>query len=168
MHKTATGAMLLGMVFYVFGFYGATCYSTYVLPDRWGDEVFRQRAKFQFQRWRPDCWFFGTVVMTRNLVIAFAGVASSEARSQFMYTVSVLQIGAFLVAKLQPWRAIVLNSYDVITSFILCLLCIVGIVFISLQKEIAIYERHVPDFERDEEYSDKQIQLFDFGSAFLV
>ena len=89
--------MALGLVLYVFGFYCAFLHAAYVAPSRWMDVNFRERWKFMLTRWRPSMYFWGSVVITRNLLVAFAGVISDQARVQLVYVVCVVVIADLCV-----------------------------------------------------------------------
>ena len=140
-HTSAQPPMVLGLCVYVVGFYFVFCYAAFVAPRQWLNVQFRERWKFMLTRWRPDVWFWGTVVMTRNLLVAFAGVASSEPRVQLVY-VCLVVIAVFAVtAVYQPWRATPLNHYDVLSSIVLVSIGILGLIFVSAEEEIGYAKR---------------------------
>jgi len=46
-----------------------------------------------------------------------------------------------ITALYQPWRAPVLNSYDVVSSILLAFIGICGVIFVSITEEISYAER---------------------------
>merc|ERR1711966_260993 len=99
----------------------------------WFNVSFREQWKFMLTRWRPDTYYWGLVLMTRNLLVAFAGVISGEPRVQLVYVIVVVTIAFALTATYQPWRAAVLNHYDVVASVVLCYIGTFGLIFVSLE-----------------------------------
>jgi len=80
-------------------------------------------------------------LMSRNGLVAFGGVVSSEPRAQLMY-ISCIVIGySSMTAIRQPWRETVLNHFDVFTSVLICLISTFGMVFVSLEDEMITNER---------------------------
>jgi len=126
---------------YVVGFYLTFCWAAYRAPELWADVGFRERWKFMLVRWRPDTYYWGTMVMTRNLTVAFAGVISSEPRVQLCYVVAIVLLVLSITAVYQPWRATTLNHYDVLSCIILCFIGILGLIFVSVEEEIGYLSR---------------------------
>jgi len=150
-HNAAMPAMAIGLVLYVVGFYLTFLYSAWIAPSKWMDVEFRQMWKFMLTRWRPDVWFWGCVVMTRNLLVAFAGVISSEPRVQLVYVVCVVVIVFSATAFQQPWRAPMLNYYDVASSIVLVFIGIFGLIFVSSQAEVVLVQRLGADVTQKED-----------------
>merc|ERR1711988_522630 len=71
---------------------------------------FRLRWKFMLTRWRPDVYYWGCVIMTRNLLVAFAGVISSDPSLQLTYVVAVVNITLSATALHRGLRAHLLGS----------------------------------------------------------
>lgn len=124
----AIAPMALGLVVYVIGFYLSFCHAAYTAPKRWTDVAFRECWKFMLTRWRPDVWYWGVVVMSRNLLVAIAGVVASEPRVQLVYVCAVVTLVLAITAVYQPWRAPPLNHYDVLSSIVLVFIGILGLV----------------------------------------
>ena len=87
-------------------------------------------------RWRPAVWYYGVAMMTRNLLVAFGGIVSTEPRAQLVYIVCVVLAYLTFTAVMQPWRSPVLNHFDVATCITVGLIGKFGIVFVSLADEI--------------------------------
>merc|ERR1719231_555482 len=87
-------------------------------------------------RWRPSVFFWGTAMITRNLFVAFGGIISNEPRAQLLYICCIVIVYFTFTATYQPWRAPMLNHFDVITCLVLCIIGMLGIVLVSLQDEI--------------------------------
>merc|ERR1712216_998572 len=128
-HKDVLPAMIIGLLFYVFGFYVAFLHAAYMAPTQWMNVDFRERWKFMLTRWRPDTYYWGSVMMTRNMLVAFAGIISDQPRVQLVYVVCVVVIGFAFVAVYQPWRASSLNHYDVASCIVLSFIGVFGIIF---------------------------------------
>ena len=79
-HTTGTPAMALGMIFYVFGFFTLCLWMNIKAPEKFVDKRFRARCKFLVNRWRADVWYWGSVYMVRNLVLALIAVVSATPR----------------------------------------------------------------------------------------
>jgi len=151
-HKAAMPAMVIGLILYVIGFYGMFMRSAWIAPDMWSNVAFREQWKFMLTRWRPDAYYWGSVLMTRNLLVAFAGVISGEPRVQLVYVIVVVTIAFALTATYQPWRAAVLNHYDVVSSVVLCYIGTFGLIFVSLEAEVTMQERFsIDSTEKTEE-----------------
>jgi hypothetical protein len=150
-HNEALPAMAIGLVLYVVGFYLKFLHSAWVAPSMWMDVGFREKWKFMLTRWRPDVWYWGCVVMTRNLLVAFAGIVSGEPRVQLVYVVCVVVIVFSVTGVYQPWRAPVLNHYDVVSSIVLSFIGIFGLIFVSLQAEVELAQRFGMDVQKKED-----------------
>merc|ERR1719421_2675777 len=110
-------------------------------PSHWMDVAFRERWKFMLQRWRPDVYYWGSVVMTRNLLVAFAGIISMEPGVQLKYVICVVMLTFAATGAYSPWRAPMLNHYDVSSCIVLCFIGIFGLSFLALELEINLHER---------------------------
>jgi len=163
-HTAALPAMGIGLLLYVVGFYLAFAKAAYEAPQHWMDVGFRERWKFMLTRWRPAVFYWGCCMMTRNLLVAFAGVVSTEPRAQLVYIVTVVVAASVFTAVWQPWRERVLNHYDVGTSVVLCLIGVFGIVFVSLQDEMRTNAR----FGLEAAVRSQQGLYDSFGSGLLV
>jgi hypothetical protein len=158
-HTSVLPAMVFGMIFYVFGFYLAFLHAAYVAPKQWMNVGFRERWKFMLTRWRPDTYYWGSVVMTRNFLVALAGIVSDSPRVQLVYVVCVVVIVFAVTGIWMPWRAMVLNHYDVSSSIVLSFIGIFGIIFVSLDKEIQVGQQY------DMDVSGKMDERTNFGQV---
>jgi len=141
-HNEVLPAMAFGLIFYVFGFYCACLHSAYVAPQLWTTVSFRERWKFMLTRWRPDTYYWGVMVMTRNLLVAFSGVISDAPRVQLVYVVCVVVVAFSVTGVYQPWRSAVLNHYDVASSIVLTFIGVFGVIFVSLDNEIEVLQQN--------------------------
>jgi len=140
-HTEGMVPMILGLLVYVLGFYLTFCWAAYRAPSLWTNVGYRERWKFMLTRWRPDTYFWGTALITRNLLVAFAGVLSDEPRVQLSWVCLVVLVYLSLTAVMQPWRAPALNHYDVASCILLCFIGILGLIFVSVDEEIAFAVR---------------------------
>jgi hypothetical protein len=134
-------AMVLGILLYLVGFYIVFVWAAYVAPSKWMEINFREQWKFMLTRWRPAVWYWGLALMTRNGLVAFGGVVSTEPRAQLIYIASIVIVYFCMTALRQPWRETMLNHFDVFTSLIICLIAMFGMVFVSLEDEMRTRER---------------------------
>lgn len=137
----ATVPMVMGLIVYVIGFYVKFLHIAYSAPGEWPKPEFREKWRFMLTRWRPDVWFWGSLVMTRNLLVALAGIVSAEPRVQLIYLVWVVTTVFTLTAVWQPWRIPSLNISDVLSCVLLNGIGVFGLVFVSLDDEIDLNTR---------------------------
>lgn len=69
----------------------------------------------------------------------------SSVEVQLVYVVCVVVIVFSVTGIWMPWRAMVLNHYDVSSSIVLSFIGIFGIIFVSLDKEIQVGQQHDMD-----------------------
>lgn len=136
-------AMIYGMLFYVIGVYALFIHGARNFPTKKDDRDYRECWTFMLYRWRTDCYYWGCVVMTRNLLVGMTAVFSEEARSQLLQAVVYILICSLLTGAYHPWAEEVLNWYDMSTCFVLLLIGLFGVVFLSLESEIVFNERHM-------------------------
>jgi hypothetical protein len=169
-------AMVMGMLLYLVGFYMLFVWAAFVAPSKWMEVNFREQWKFMLTRWRPAVWYWGLALMSRNGLVAFGGVVSSEPRAQLTY-ITVIVIAYFsMTAIRQPWRDTTLNNFDVFTSVLICLIGMFGMVFVSLEDEMITNERAGLSVEGKEELRDTfakvllgliAVMFISFGSLVL-
>jgi hypothetical protein len=141
-HNKVLPAMAIGLIFYVVGFYAFIMHAAYMAPKHWMNVNFRERWKFMLTRWRPDAYYWGTVVMSRNLLVAFAGLVSDQARVQLVFVVVVVVVTFSFTGAYQPWRATMLNHFDVASSIVLTFIGVFGVVFVSITREIQVSQQN--------------------------
>ena len=94
-----------------------------------------------FHRGAVEWRYWGVALMSRNGLVAFGGVVSSEPRAQLIYITCVVIAYFSMTAIRQPWRETTLNRFDVFTSVLICLIGMFGMVFVSLEDEMITNER---------------------------
>jgi hypothetical protein len=144
-HESSTGAMAMGLVIYVIGFYSFTLYGSVMAPKLWMQMWFRDTFKFMLSRWRADVWFWGGIMMGRNLLMAIAAIISGKVRIQLLYMVVVAVIYMCITATYSPWQQSILVHFDVVTCIILIVTGVLGLVFMGLQEEIKLLHRYAGD-----------------------
>jgi len=97
--------------------------------------------------------------MTRNLLVALAGIVSDSPRVQLVYVVCVVVVVFAVTGIWLPWRAMTLNHYDVSSSIVLTFIGVFGIIFVSLDKEIQVAQQH------DMDTADKEAERTNFGQV---
>jgi hypothetical protein len=102
--------------------------------------------------------------MTRNLLVAFGGFISSDPRVQLVYVVVVVTGYFAFTGVYQPWRASVLNHFDVATSIVLCFIGMFGLIFVALQDEVDLLKR----FDQTASVGSKEDQLKTFALALTI
>merc|ERR1719253_102404 len=80
------------------------------------DAVFRQRFKFVMNRWHPTWYYWGSIQLTRNILLCLVPVAFTEGQTQLymMYFVFSPVLLSTLCA--WPWRERIANLNDFILS----------------------------------------------------
>jgi len=93
-------------------------------PKMYHKPTFRMSTGFMMARWKPHVWFFGLVVMFRNVVIAVLGVAyPADGVAQLAWSGSILVLYATLQATCAPWRAMIVGKADTSVNVVLAVLC---------------------------------------------
>merc|ERR1711988_456622 len=118
-HSATTGAMALGLILYVIGFQSVIFWCSAMAPKFWMEAWFREAFKFSLSRWQPDIWYWGSVMVLRNFMMAISGIVSSEPRVQLVYMVCGMVIYMCFAATYQPRMQPVLVQFDVLTCVIL-------------------------------------------------
>ncbi len=131
-HAGGTPAMIVGMVFYVIGFFSLCVWLNVVAPKRFQSGAFRSRCKFLVNRWRADVWYWSSVYMLRNLVIALAAVISASAVDQLVMVNSSMVVFLVFTALFMPWKDENLARFDIITSSIVIFATSMGIGYMHL------------------------------------
>jgi hypothetical protein len=159
-------AMVYGMWFYVIGVFAIFAYGVRCFPAQKHLKEYRECWTFMLYRWRADCYYWGIIVMFRNLLVAFTGVFSSEPRSQLLMAIIFIMLCSLLTAAYHPWSEEVLNWYDMSTNFVLTLIALFGVVFLALQNEVIINTRQMMHKEAD--ILDEELQTYAEVLIFLI
>jgi hypothetical protein len=114
------------------------CVATFTAPEKNADTKFVNRTRFLLARWRPDLYYYGCVVITRNLIIALAGVFFRGQREQMVFVLCVIICYFTITGICQPWRVMRVNWYDISTGVMLALVGVFSIVFHTLQEQIKL------------------------------
>ena len=79
--------------------------------------------RFALQRFRPDMWWYGLLVLIRGLLLSFPAVVASNIPNLVVVLMfSVQLVYVLTVAWFTPWKARVLNLVDCITGGLFVLL----------------------------------------------
>lgn len=82
-------------------------------PKFYEDEKFRIRSRFLFRKWHPATWYFGQCLISRNLLLALAGVLFPNQHAVRLTYMMMILIGYLvLVLWLRPWFQIASNILD--------------------------------------------------------
>jgi hypothetical protein len=80
------------------------------------------RFRYLFYRFRPDVWWWGNLVNTRQLMLAFAPmIEPDDPGVQVIYVLGILSAYLILVSLFKPWKAFELNAMEIISLFCLSL-----------------------------------------------
>ena len=136
-HKTGTAAVVIGMIVYVVGFFVLCLYLNVIAPASFQNPVFRARCKFLVNRWRVDTWYWGSVAMARNLLLAFIAVISSTAVDQFIMMGIILMIFLASGFAYMPWKDPRLAHFDnaVCMCVFFAISCGIGFMHLNFQKK---------------------------------
>jgi len=113
--------VLCGMI----SFYALAIYATVIAPKRAaaGDAWFLAATRFLLFRFRSDCWWYGTFMMPRGLLLSLAIVAAGDSPYvQMLIIVSVMLIYMVVQLMTWPWKLPALNAFDATISFCLILM----------------------------------------------
>ena len=79
--------------------------------------------RFALQRFRPDMWWYGLLVLLRGLLLSFPAVVASDIPNLVVVLMFSIQLVYVLtVAWFTPWKARALNLVDCITGSLFVLL----------------------------------------------
>lgn len=118
----------LVILFYVVGIYAGIAYAVVRAPAKSADVNFRNRWKFIFVRWRPHKWYWGLLLLLRNLCIALVPVViSSNAMHQVAAFTVVVSIYMLAEAQFLPWVSYTNNYVSVGMSLLMILIAIGGL-----------------------------------------
>jgi len=88
-------------------------------------DIILVRYRFLLYRFRPAKWWWGNLLMMRQLLLAFApAFDSSEPHTQVIFVSTVLVIYAAWTSQAKPWKSVVLNNIDVHVSVSLAIFMI--------------------------------------------
>jgi hypothetical protein len=91
---------------------------------------FRHRYRFILARWRPECIYWGLLMLARNLIIALIPICiRTEQVFQACAFAFILSLHALGEARYMPWRAYSNNIIEIVISMLLVLMGILGLVF---------------------------------------
>jgi len=171
LHGQALFPMLIGMLFYVVGFYAYCAWATNSYATNISAPQFRARFKFLFNRWRPKKYFWGMGVISRNLLIAFAAVVSANPSTQLCYIVSVCAMFLLVTATHQPWLSQILNHFDGAVGYVLISMGVFGLVFHSHYNQVELLKeltRHGDAETLEEDSQQYVVVLIALIAAFFV
>jgi hypothetical protein len=108
---------IVSIAIFICGGVGAYLYVIILGPSRYHEsEAFRKRFQFVLKRWHPTYFFFGAVVLVRNLLMCMVSVVSSEGITQVLLLTIIFAPVFFTTLVVKPWRDIVANWTDGILS----------------------------------------------------
>jgi len=165
--NSAMPAMLFGLLVYCFGFYLLNCYLAWVAPIQWNDSRFRQYARFLVNRWRPDFWWWGVALLTRNVLVASSGLFGTDVSVQLLVLTTLVTLYSVLVGVFQPWIVPGLNTFEISATLLLALLGTVGLIFNAIQRERSILLQLEDGWAKDS-VENLDGQLSKFGTVILV
>ncbi|CEM34047.1 unnamed protein product [Vitrella brassicaformis CCMP3155] len=103
-------------------------------PYRFDDVRFRTRYKFLLYRFTPDKYWWGVVILARNMLLTLAAVIfPSDGYAQVYYTAAVLIVSVVMQVYHMPFRDPRNNYLDMILTMITLFIIVVGVFFIDSQ-----------------------------------
>jgi len=118
------------------GFYAAVICLAFYAPRmaQAGNTDFLQASRFFLFRFRPDCWWWGLVLMARATMMSLAPVvATDDSRVQMLIIIMTLATTLSLQVYFWPWKVPLLNLLDATIS--VCLMLIIAIVSSFITNE---------------------------------
>jgi hypothetical protein len=79
-------------------------------------DSFRKRFQFVLKRWHPTYYWFGALVLVRNLLMCLVGVVSTEGLTQVLMLTLIFAPSFCATLVVKPWRDIVANWTDGLLS----------------------------------------------------
>eukprot|EP00435_Cladocopium_sp_Y103_P052987 s325_g16.t2 len=120
----AVFGLIVGSVF-VLAFYVGCIYAACHMPSWSVQDMTAALSSFRFlsSNFRLNCWWFGLLLLARgfgfSLVIV---VATDTASAQTSLATLILVLYGFSQASVWPWKAAIINVFDVVLSALLLLL----------------------------------------------
>merc|ERR1712032_724777 len=68
--------------------------------------------KLFFQRWRPECWYWGLVFTCRQILLSCTLLIARDAWEQVCFLVGVLMCYSIVLVAVSPWRLFELNIFE--------------------------------------------------------
>jgi len=117
---------------YVIGTYSVFVWVVVNARKKVHNKRFTARFRFVLARWRPECWFWGLLMLARNLGIALIPICVRTDRVfQTIVFIMLLMIHAIAEARFLPWRATINAVFEIVISLLLTLLMVGGLIFDS-------------------------------------
>eukprot|EP00439_Symbiodinium_sp_Y106_P015533 s4863_g2.t1 len=117
-----TGLLVLAMMT---SFYAMTIWATIKAPSKaaGGNGWFLSATRFLLFRFRADCWWFGTFMLPRGLLLSLAIVLAGDSPYiQMLLIVSTMLLYMIVQLISWPWKLPALNAFDAIISASLILM----------------------------------------------
>jgi len=153
-HNQGVPAMILGVVLYLVGFYTLNLHAVRIAPSKWMDIKFRTQYRYLFMRWRLESYYWGIVIMSRNLLVAVAAMISTVVVTQLSWCIIVIFFFVTVTALRQPWRHPYLNYFDVISAEVIAITGFCGLIFVSQQDQMILYTR-LQEFSSADDANDR-------------
>jgi len=118
---------VIGFVLFVISTYAVFAYLTYIVP-KWDSAT--TRLGFLIIRFRPDIYYWGMAILTRNLLLSLAPVFSPD--NPFLVAVvivSTTSIYSGCAIAIKPWKFLGHTVFDCVTTGGLAITAICGVAF---------------------------------------
>merc|ERR1719456_2150932 len=122
---------IFATIFFPLAFMAAAFNASWQYPRRMmrADFSFFRRYQFLFIRFQARRYWYGTTMLTRNLLIAFTPIIEQTPEQMLLLGI-LLTASLFGVAWYKPWKVRAANVYDgSLTTFLLLTLCVGGILY---------------------------------------
>lgn len=140
-HKEGFPAMVFGVSLYLVGFYSLNLNAVRNAPSKWMDIKFRTQYRYLFMRWRLESYYWGMMLMSRNLLVGVAAMISSVVVTQLSWCIIVIFFFVTATAIRQPWRHPYLNYFDVASAECIAITGFAGLIFVSQQDQMLLFTR---------------------------
>uniref|UniRef100_A0A6U4BQC4 Tyrosine-protein kinase ephrin type A/B receptor-like domain-containing protein n=1 Tax=Vitrella brassicaformis TaxID=1169539 RepID=A0A6U4BQC4_9ALVE len=127
---------IFGLLVYVIGVFVYFAWISYISPFHFDEPGFRTRYRFLFFRFRPDVYWWGSILLLRNCLLAMVpAIVPNDGHLQIFLTICLLLIFLGLQIFFWPWRSVLNNVMDVAMMLSLSVLAAAGFYFIEKREE---------------------------------
>eukprot|EP00932_Pfiesteria_piscicida_P016856 SRR837773.3763.p1 GENE.SRR837773.3763~~SRR837773.3763.p1 ORF type:complete len:319 (+),score=132.74 SRR837773.3763:58-957(+) len=114
---------VFAVIVYIAGFGGLFLRIIMIAPRNFSNVIFQRRWKFLFIKFRPDVWWWATVVCAKGVWMNIGFTFMSLGIAQLYWVMATMGFYCLAVIYFMPWRNRTANAMDVYMHFALMFLC---------------------------------------------
>jgi len=132
-HRRMVSIAVLAFILVPASFFSVCCFAVFMHPRVMARNDDRQRRfhhsfRFLFFRFRPNAYTYGLLLLIRNLIICLIpAIVSGKVGVQVLLLCGIILAFGMFQATWQPWRTRLVNRVDSVTSTVLILILMCGI-----------------------------------------